>query len=187
MSKKDKKVKKDILEETIKNRKKLPKEIKDKITNSIFCNIIIFIIMMFFTLIITIIFNKYSLSDFNNAMKIIQIVVCLITILIFEYAYRKESLGKALYGIEFLIYSIAVLYVPYMFNLNNADFLENLTCLFFVYYIIKSIFTFAYYRHKHLKENISDVKEIVKEEKKGYLDEKSKKTLKEKKNQLKSK
>ena len=36
-------------------------------------------------------------------------------------------------------------------------------------------------RNKYLKENMSDVKEIVKDDKKGYIDEESVKTLKERK------
>ena len=174
-------VKEDIIGETIKERKKLPKELKDEISNSIFCNILIIIFMMIATLIINLMFNRYNLSKFENIMKIAQITVCLITIAILEYSYKKDSVKKALYGVEFLIFSIAILYVPYMYDLNNIDFLKNVICVFAIYYIVKSIFTFIYYRHKYLKENISDVKEIVKEDKKGYLDEESTKTLKEQK------
>ena len=177
---KDDIIEEDIIGETIKQRKKLPKEIKDKISNSIFCNVLIIIFMMISTLVINLMFNRYSLSRFETVMKIVQITVCLITIVIFEYSYRKDSLKSFVYGIDFLLYSIALLYVPYMYNLNNIDFLENVICAFVIYYIVKSVFTLIYYRHKYLKDNISDVKEIVKEETKGYLDEESKKTLKEK-------
>ena len=174
-------IEEDIIGETIRQRKKLPKELKDKISNSIFFNVLIIVFMMISTLVINLMFNRYSLSRFETIMKIVQITVCLITIVIFEYSYKKDSLKSGLYGIEFLLYSIAVLYVPYMYNLNNLDFLENVICAFVIYYIVKSISTLIYYRHKYLKENMSDVKEIVKEETKGYLDEESKKTLKEKK------
>ncbi len=173
-------IEEDIIGETIRQRKKLPKELKDKISNSIFFNVLIIVFMMISTLVINLMFNRYSLSRFETIMKIVQITVCLITIVIFEYSYKKDSLKSGLYGIEFLLYSIAVLYVPYMYNLNNLDFLENVICAFVIYYIVKSISTLIYYKHKYLKENMSDVKEIVKEETKGYLDEESKKTLKEK-------
>ena len=52
----------DILEETIKERKKLPKELKDKISNLVFFNIAIFMFMMIIYLGINIIFNRFSLS-----------------------------------------------------------------------------------------------------------------------------
>ena len=173
-------IEEDIIGETIRQRRKLPKEIKDKISNSIFFNVLIIVFMMISALVINLMFIRYNLSRFEMIMKIVQITVCLITIVIFEYSYKKDSLKSALYGIEFLLYSIAVLYVPYMYNLNNIDFLENVICAFVIYYIVKSIFILIYYRNKYLKDNMSDVKEIVKEETKGYLDEESKKTLKEK-------
>lgn len=172
----------DILEETIKERKKLPKELKDKISNLVFFNIAIFMFMMIIYLGINIIFNRFSLSNFEITMKIIQIMVCLISIAIFEFSYKKDSFKIALYGIEFTLFSIAVLYVPYMYTLNNINFLLNIIIVFIIYYILKSIFIVVYYRNKYLKDNYSDVKEILKEDKKGYLDEESKKTLKERKN-----
>ena len=130
-------IEEDIIGETIRQRKKLPKELKDKISNSIFFNVLIIVFMMISTLVINLMFNRYSLSRFETIMKIVQITVCLITIVIFEYSYKKDSLKSGLYGIEFLLYSIAVLYVPYMYNLNNLDFLENVICAFVIYYIVK--------------------------------------------------
>lgn len=171
----------DIIEETINERKKLPKELKDKISNYIFFNIVLVMFMMIISLTISIMFNRFSLARFEQTIKIIQITVCLISIAIYEFAYKKNSFKIALYGIEFTIFSIAVLYVPYMYTLNNIDFLQKVIIAFVIYYIIKSIYIGIHYRNKYLKENISDVKEIVKEEKKGYLDEESKKTLKENK------
>lgn len=177
--KESKKVDSKVIEEVINERRKLPEEVKNKISNSIFFNILLVMFMMIITLVINIMFNKFSLAQFENIMKIVQITVCLISIAIFEYAYKKDSFKKALYGIEFVLFSVAVLYVPYMFNLNNMNFLENVIIVYVVYYIVKSIVTAIYYKNKYLKENMSDVKEIVKDDKKGYLDEESKKTLKE--------
>lgn len=178
-SKESKKVDPKAIEEVINERRKLPEEVKSKISNSIFFNILLVMFMMIITLVINIMFNKFSLAQFENIMKIVQITVCLISIAIFEYAYKKDSFKKALYGIEFVLFSIAVLYVPYMFNLNNMNFLENIIIVYILYYIVKSIVTAIYYKNKYLKENMSDVKELVKDDKKGYLDEESKKTLKE--------
>lgn len=171
----------DILEETINERKKLPKELKDKISNLIFFNIVLVMFMMIISLTINIMFTRFSLARFESTIKIIQITVCLISIVIFEISYKKDSFKYALYGIEFTLFSIAVLYVPYMFTLNHIDFLEKVIIAFVIYYIVKSIYIVIHYRNKYLKENISDVKEIVKEDKKGYLDEESQKTLKERK------
>lgn len=174
------------LEKTIKERKKLPKEIKDKITDNIFFNIIFIIIMMVITLYITVLFNEFTLTKFESYMKVAQICMCLISIGILETAYKKDSGSIALYGIEFLLFSVAVLYVPYVYIAkNNIIFMQYILAIFLVYYIAKSFIIFIYNRNKYLKENLSDVKEIVKEEKKGYLDEESDKTLSKQKDKNK--
>ena len=179
----DKNINKDIIGETIKQRKKMPKELKDKLSNSIFANVVIFIIMIIITLVINIMFNRYSLAKFEIYIKFVQIASCLISIGIFEFAYKKDSFFKSVYGIEFVIFSIAVLYVPYMYiSKNIIIFLEIVLKIFAIYYIIKSIFVIIYNKNKFSKENISDIKELVKEEpKKGYIDEESTKTIQKKK------
>jgi hypothetical protein len=84
-----------------------------------------------------------------------------------------------LFAIEFLIFSIAILFVPYMYILqSNIKFLIIVISAFLIYYVVKSIASSLIIRFKFLKENMSDVKEIVKDEKQGYLDEESHKTLK---------
>ena len=57
-------------------------------------------------------------------------------------------------------------------------FLKNVIIGFAIYYILKSLITFIYLKNKYVSDNLSDIREIVKEEKKGYLDEPSTKTLK---------
>lgn len=178
----------DILEKTIKERKKLPQEVKDVITKNIFLNTVMIIIMSLFVLLINTLLVKLNLQDFQNYLKVIQIIVCLISIGMFEYSYKKDSFKKSVYAIEFTGFSIAVLYAGYMYVLKtNVNFLINILILFIVYYFVKSIVVALCIRKKFLKENISDVKEIVKEEKKGYIDEDSKKTLKERKKAIQKK
>lgn len=56
-----------------------------------------------------------------------------------------------------------------------------------IYYFAKSIVIVLLDRYNYLKNNLSDVKEIVKDDKKGYLDEESNKTLKIRKEEEKKK
>ena len=171
-----------VIEEAFENRKKLSKEVKNDIIKSIIFNIVMIVVMMVITVVINILFAKLSTADFDNYVTIVQIVVALMVIALYEVAYKKDSLKLGLYGIEFSLFSIAVLYVPYMYLLNNNTDLLKLTILVFsVYYVAKSIVTYFIERHNYLKDNMSDVKEIVKDDKKGYIDEESKKTLKERK------
>ena len=170
------------LPDIIRNRKKLPSELKSIIISSIFFNCILFIIMMAITFIINFSFNKLDIPDFKKYINIIQVACCIISIIILEVSFRKDSGKIALYGIEFLVFSVYTLYIPYMYiSKANIEFFKIFTIVFLVYYIIKSIVILVYLKHDYLRKNISDVKEIVKEEKKGYIDEESTKTLKEKK------
>ena len=136
-------------------------------------------IMLLISIIINISFDRLQIKTFDSYIDIVQIFCAIISVGIIEVAYRKDSGAIGLYGIEFLIYSIAVLFVPYMYiSKSNIEFLKIVSLGFLIYYIFKSFITFWHLRHSYLKENMSDVKEIVKEEKEGYLDEESIKTLK---------
>ena len=167
------------LPDIIKSRKILPLEVKKNIIYNIFFNCLLFIIMIIITLIVNLSFNKLSMKDFDSYIDIIQIFCCIISVSVLEVAYRKGSGRIGMYGIEMLVFSICILFVPYMYisKLNN-EFLKNSLTGFFIYYFLKSLGIYIYIRYSYLNENMSDVKEIVKEEKKGYIDEESTKTLK---------
>lgn len=166
----------------LKIRKKMPKEIKDKIINLTFFNCVFLILMSVITLLINISYNKLILYDFRNYIKILQISLCIISIVLFEIAYKKDSMKIGFFAIEFTIFSVFILFVPYRYMLkSDVQFLRNALIAFSIYYILKVGISAIVIRNKYLKENMSDVKEIVKDDKKGYIDEESVKTLKERK------
>lgn len=166
----------------LKIRKKMPKEIKDKIINLTFFNCVFLILMSVITLLINISYNKLILYDFRNYIKILQISLCIISIVLFEIAYKKDSMKIGFFAIEFTIFSVFILFVPYRYMLkSDVQFLRNALIAFSIYYILKVGISAIMIRNKYLKENMSDVKEIVKDDKKGYIDEESVKTLKERK------
>lgn len=170
------------LPDIIKDRITLPDVEKKNITNSIFFNCILFSIMLIITLIINVSFNKLQLGDFDTYIDIIQMFCAIISVIVLEVAYRKDSGKIGLYGIELLIFSICVLFVPYMYIAKyRINFLRNSIISFGIYYIIKSFLISFHTKNKYFRENMSDVKEIVKEEKESYIDEESTKTLKEQK------
>ena len=168
-----------LLPDIIRERKLLPFEVKIKIINNVFYNCILFIVMMLLTLVINVAFNRFSIRYFESYVNAFQILCAISSVTILEIAYRKNNGILGLYGVEFLVYSIALLFVPYMYlSKGNLEFLRTVILVFVAYYFIKSLITLIYLRNKYLKDNISDVKEIVKEEKESYLDEESTKTLK---------
>lgn len=170
------------IHDVIKERMTLPKEVKSFIKINIFFNILMAILMLVATIIINITYSKATTESFENYIHIFQIVFALITIIAFEISYKKDSFLMSLYGIELFVFTIAVMFVPYCYILkNNFNIMIILNVLFAIYYILKSAFTASYLRKDYLRNNISDVKEIVKDNKKGYIDEKSTKTLRENK------
>ena len=171
------------LPDIIKDKKRLPIEIKKQIRYHILFNGVLFIIMVLFALVIHISFHQLTRNNFEKYIDIIQIFCVIISIIILEVAYRKDSGKIGIYGIEFLLFSIAVLFVPHLYiSKGDTTFLRNVGIVFAVYYIVKSLGTFIYIKHHYIKNNMSDIKELVKEEKKeGYLNQESTKSLKQQK------
>ncbi len=169
----------DILEE----RKKLPKEAKNIIFSFIFFNCLMGIVMGISVFAINFSYNKLSLKDFELFIKTFQIILAITSVILFEISYRKDSGKLAIYAIELLLFSIAVLFVPYMYiSNNNIFFLKIILIVFSIYFVLKSIILALVFKNKYIRDNMSDVKEIVKkDEVKGYLNEKSEKTIKSKK------
>ena len=85
------------------------------------------------------------------------------------------------YGIELLAFSIIIMYIPYVYmhmpEMTRKIFM--LTPIYFaIYYVAKSIIINRKITKEYL-DGLSDVKEIVKDDEKGYLDEESTKIIKE--------
>jgi len=171
------------LPDIIQDKKRLPIEIKKRIRIYILFNVAMLIIMSVFALVIHISFYQLTKNNFEKYIDIIQVFCAIISIAILEVAYRKDSGKIGIYGIEFLLFSVAVLFVPHLYiSKGDATFLRNVVIVFAVYYIVKSLGTFIYTKHRYIKNNISDIKELVKEEKKeGYINQESTKSLKEQK------
>lgn len=170
------------IHDVIKERMKLPEEVKKFIKLNIFFNILIAIVMLICTLIVNIAYSRFSSGVFEKYINIFQLVLAIITIAFFETAYKKDSFLVSFYGIEMFIFSLTIMFVPYFYILKGKlNVLIFVTILFSVYYTFKSIFTGIYLRNNYIKNNISDVKEIVKDHKESYIDEKSTKTLRENK------
>jgi len=167
------------LPDIIRKRKLLPFEVKRKIINSVFLNCIVFISMMIVTMVINVAFNNLKVSNFDAFIDIVQVLCAIATVGIFEFGYRKDMMAIWIHALEFLIFSVGVLYTQYMYvSKGNYMFLKYVIIGFAIFYVLKSLITFVYLKNKYVNDNLSDIRELVKEEKKGYLDEPSTKTLK---------
>ncbi|MGN1299244.1 MAG: hypothetical protein ACI4UE_04610 [Candidatus Scatovivens sp.] len=172
-----------LMQQEIEEKRKLTKDIKNKIDNDVFYNFWLAVFIMIYMFFINLAYIKLSIYDFKLCIKIFSLILTTITIAYFEISYRRENLKYALTGIELFILNILVMYIPYVYYTQN-EIIRKLIMLvpiyYGVYYSVKNLIIYKKEQIKH-ESNLSDVKEIVKEEKESYLEEDSKKILKEKK------
>lgn len=91
-----------------------------------------------------------------------------VAIILFEIAYRKKDGQICVFGIESLVVAVFTLFLPYIiFELNETQRKYYLMASIYIatYYILKSIYISTRTKAKYMN-TISDVKEIVKKEKK---------------------
>ena len=103
---------------------------------------------------------------FIQYIKIASFIFLLFSIFIFEIAYKKDNDEISLNGIEFLVLSILSLliqYIPKLLKIDENTYMLAGTYIFLIYYGIKNIIIYTCERKKEL-DNLSDIKEIVKDE-----------------------
>ena len=171
-----------LMEKELENKRKLTKEVKENMNKMIFINLNIAILFMLIMIGINIAYLNISSEKFILFIKLFSILSVFSSVLTFEIAYRKESVAKMFYGIELLVFSIIIMYIPYVY-LHMPQMVKQILMLaplyFSIYYVAKSIFINRKVTREYIN-NLSDVKEIVKdEENDSYLDEESTKIIKE--------
>lgn len=146
--------------------RKLPEELKSNLKREIFINILVAIALMLYVSAINLIYIYVSPNSSEILLKAFTIVAIIITVFTFEASYRKDSIKLALFGIEFFISSIVILWTPKIYA-NINDTICSVLVLFPIissfYYVIKSICICGLAKREY-QCDLSDVKEIVKEE-----------------------
>ena len=90
----------------IAEKRKLPEEIKAKLNNYTFVNLIISIALMMYMIVINIIFLNEDTQFFSISIKVFSICLAIIDVLVFEIGYRKDDLRLWIHGFELLSCSI---------------------------------------------------------------------------------
>lgn len=172
-----------LMQLEIEEKRKLPKNLKDKISTKIFQDLIVAVIIMAYFCIVNITYYKLENYKFEEYLKYFALGIILFTVISFEIAYRKNSINLGIIGIELFTCGVLTLYIPYIFLHTTSALRVSIMILpvfLVVYYGIKSIIIFKQNQFNY-RNNLSDVKEIVKEtEKSSYLDEESTKTYRAK-------
>ena len=101
--------------EAIAEKRKLPEEIKARLNDYTFMNLIISIALMIYMIVINIIYLNEDAQFFSTSIKVFSIWLAIIDVLIFEIGYRKDELKIWIHGFELLICSSLVLSLQYVY------------------------------------------------------------------------
>lgn len=170
-----------LMEKEIEEKRKITDDVKKKIDNEVFYNFLLAVVIMTYMFFINFGFLNLNIEAFKIYIKILTLIIASLTIFFFELSYRKDNLKYTLTGIELLVCATIVVYIPYIYMRTNKV-IKQLVMLVPLYYgVYYSIKNYIIYKREVFKyqNNLSDVKEIVKNEEESYLEEDSKKLLKE--------
>lgn len=170
----------------IDEKRKLPEDLKGKLDNYTFINLMISIALMIYMLAINVLYLNESIQIFATSIKVFAMLLIIIDVAIFEIGYRKDSIKIWIHGFELLICSILVLSLQYVYLYAN-DIVKHIFMLlpvFYSIYYVSKIIVEHIIETKKYRNNLSDVKELVKDEEEGYLDDISNNTLVEEINSI---
>ena len=134
-----------LMQQEIEEKRKLTKEVKDKIDSGVFFNFWLAVSIMIYMFLVNLTYIKLNMSTFQIFMKIYSIILTVVMVVFFEISYRKDNLKYALTGIELFILNILVTYIPYVYY-NKNEIIRKLIMLVPVYYgVYYSIKNFIIY------------------------------------------
>jgi len=159
-----KKLKEKLTEEEIKTRRKSKMDI-------LICLIYAALIQVYF-IILDKTSKSVSITELSGIIKISYIIFIFIAVLMFEIAYKKEKKNFIVNGIEFIFLSIHTLLIGKNITLNN---ILVSSYIWPTYYCLKAIIVYTNENRRRLNQ-ISDISQIVKEEKPAKKVAKKRKT-----------
>lgn len=155
------------LEKNILKKKVMPQDIKNKIGKRIFENMLIYVGILMFTLILIIGYAKIDFDKYLIDIKVLSVILCALSIVLLEVSYKNKAKKVCIWGIETLILAIIVLFGTYIVILlgnNYVIYLAVMSYIYAIYYLIKNIIIKKNIKKEYIK-SLSDISEIVKKEK----------------------
>ena len=154
-------------QENIEKSRQLPKEVLTNINRRIFHNIIVAIIVIIYLYFINLASINIPAQRLGVDLKVFSIITILITIIIFEYSYKKDSGIICIWGIESFFVALVTLCLAYLYAMRTTLFqfiVAWVSLVFAIYYIAKAIVIYVKMRKEYFK-SMSDINDIVKKEK----------------------
>ena len=141
-------------------------KVKNILTQNIVINLTYAIVTVIYFVFISTQYSKFSGINLNNYIHISSLFFLGISIVIMEISFRKSDELIFTNGIEFLAMAVFILLTQHMTKLFNYSIqVYTLAGANFIgiYYILKSAILYTKEQQNKLN-NLSDIKEIVKDE-----------------------
>ena len=139
---------------------------KKTIVRDILTNIIYLILIVIYFVYLNIQGSIFEATILTKYINISSLIFLGIAIVMLEIGFRKNEKKFLINGIETLILATSILlikHLPKTLGYSLKTYTDTITCAFIAYYISKSAIMFTKERYDYLK-NLSDIKQIVKEE-----------------------
>lgn len=152
------------LEKEIIDKKKLPQEEENKINSKIFENMIIADALMAFLYLISLGSLNIETPIFITDLKVFSMGLIVLTVILFEISYKKESGSLCIHGIECLVIAIFMLFSTYLYTMYIKEFYMYVSIFSYIcaiYYSAKSIIIYRKMKKKYIA-SLSDIDEIIK-------------------------
>lgn len=165
----------ELMQEKIAEQRQLPNELKEKLNNITFINLLISIALMIYMIVVNLLFINESAEVFLNSTRTSAISFAILDIIILEIAYRRDSITLAVHAIELICVSLFVLAIPYLYfyvDTTIRSIIMMAPVFFSIYYVGNSIVIHIIGANKY-RNHLSDVPEILKEdnENTSYIDD----------------
>ncbi|MCI8362749.1 MAG: hypothetical protein HFJ41_06505 [Clostridia bacterium] len=154
----------ETIEEQIRKNNTTFKEEISKVYKDIFVNIIYANVILIYFILLIIGYKTIEKNIFLIGIKVLSVVSIMLTIFVYEIAYKKDSGKWAKRGIELMFLSIGTLISLKMYLHYNNKFVSSMTSLallFSIYYVGNSIIIYMKQK-KEAKKYKNDIRKIAK-------------------------
>ena len=152
------------LSKEIEAKKKLPKEVKAKINSKVFENMMIAAIIMIYLVSLNFGMTNIPTDTYRMDLKVFSIILLIITIMIFEWGYKKDSESIWLHGVEVMVVGIITLYLISLYSIYYSTYgtlILSIGIAYLVYYAIKIVIIQRKIEKEYIK-SLNDIGEIIK-------------------------
>ena len=154
--------------EKINEERKLNKETKEKIAKKALRNFLFATGILLLFVVLKLIAINLKKQVASLIFKEISIGLFVVTLFLFETAYKKDDDNLAITSIEMFFLSIVTLLTPYILISRTSIYTSIVGVYFVVYYAIKNLILYRNQKNEYLNQK-SDIAEIVKRESQDKL------------------